>query len=117
AIALDRAGIDVGLIEGTPAGTMPAVFDQRNLSFADATVNALTALGVMPALRQPTGTIARIHASRAGDFGSVRMAAVDHGRTRFGEVVVARDFGEALETRLQALTHLQRYRPARFTGF
>lgn len=45
AIALDRIGLDVGLVEATPAGTPPAVFDQRNLSFAAATVNALSVLG------------------------------------------------------------------------
>ncbi|TXH65494.1 MAG: FAD-binding protein, partial [Thermomonas sp.] len=48
AIALDRLGLDVGMVEATPAGALPAVFDQRNLSFAEATVNALDALGVLP---------------------------------------------------------------------
>ncbi len=117
AIALDRAGIDVALIEGTPTGAMPTVFDQRNLSFADATVNALAALGVMQKLRAPAGSIRRIHVSRAGDFGSVKLDAADYGRERFGAVVVARDFGEALEARLDELKRLVRYRPARFVGF
>ncbi len=114
AIALDRLGIDVGLVEATPAGVMPAVFDQRNLSFAGATVNALTALGVMAKLRAPTGPIQRIHVSRQGDFGSTRLQATDYGREAFGQVVVARDFGEALEARLSESRHLTRYRPARF---
>lgn len=117
AIALERAGIDTALIEGTPAGAMPPVFDQRNLSFAEATVNALTALGVMQALQAPAGSIRRIHASRAGDFGSAMLEAADYGRERFGMVVVARDFGEALESRLAGLERLTRYRPARFLGF
>jgi 2-octaprenyl-6-methoxyphenol hydroxylase len=114
AIALDRAGRDVGLVEATPAGTLPAVFDQRNLSFAAATVNALTALGVMQLLGSATGAITRIHVSRAGDFGRVQMDAAQYQRPWFGQVVVARDFGAALETRLQSLAHLTRYRPARF---
>src|SRR5690606_938959 len=79
AIALDRAGIDVALLEATPGGAMPAVFDQRNLSFADTTVNALDALGVLQKLRAPPGDIRRIHVSRAGDFGSVRLDAGDYG--------------------------------------
>ena len=116
AIALDRLGLDVGLVEATPAGVMPTVFDQRNLSFAGATVNALTALGVMAKLRAPTGPIRRIHVSRQGDFGRVRLQAVDYGRETFGQVVVARDFGEALEARLSELQRLTRYRPARFVG-
>lgn len=114
AIALDRLGLQVGLVEATPAGRMPEVFDQRNLSFAAATVNALTALGVMAKLRAPTGPIRRIHISRQGDFGRVRLDAAGYGRDSFGQVVVARDFGEALEARLAELVNLTRYRPARF---
>jgi 2-octaprenyl-6-methoxyphenol hydroxylase len=114
AIALDRIGVDVGLVEAAPAGTLPAVFDERNLSFAEASVNALSALGVLQALRMPTGPIRRIHVSRSGDFGRVRLEAADYGRESFGQVVVARDFGTALEARLDELTHLTRYRPARF---
>ena len=116
AIALDRLGLDVGLVEAAPQGALPAVFDQRNLSFATATVNALTALGVMAKLRTPTGPIQRIHVSRQGDFGRTRLQATDYGREAFGQVVVAREFGEALEARLAELKRLTRYRPARFIG-
>ncbi|MFS8136663.1 MAG: 2-octaprenyl-6-methoxyphenyl hydroxylase, partial [Thermomonas sp.] len=91
-----------------------AVFDERNLSFAEATINALTALGVTPLLRTPAGSIRRIHVSRAGDFGRIQLDAHAHGREEFGRVVVARDFGDALEARLLQLTSLTRYRPARF---
>jgi 2-octaprenyl-6-methoxyphenol hydroxylase len=117
AIALDRSGLDVALLEAAPAGTLPAVFDQRNLSLAEASVHALQAMGVMARLRTPTGAIRRIHISRSGDFGRVRLEAAEHGRDRFGQVVVARDFGEALEATLASLTRLRRYRPARFLGF
>lgn len=116
AIALDALGVDVGMVEATEPGVLPAVFDERNLSFAEATVNALTTLGVMPLLRAPTGAIRRIHVSRAGDFGRVRLDASEHGRSEFGRVVTARDFGAALELRLSGLSHLTRYRPARFLG-
>ena len=116
AIALDRLGLQVGMVEATPMGVMPAVFDQRNLSFAGATVNALTALGVMDKLRTPTGPIQHIHVSRQGDFGRVALDAAEYGREAFGQVVVARDFGEALEARLTELTGLVRYRPAQFIG-
>lgn len=116
AIALDRIGVDVGLVEATPAGTLPAVFDERNLSFAEATVNALAALGVLQKLQIPGAPIRRIHVSRQGDFGRVLLDAIDYGREMFGQVVVARDFGQALEARLDELTRLTRYRPARFIG-
>jgi 2-octaprenyl-6-methoxyphenol hydroxylase len=116
AIALDRAGVDVALVEPTPPGALPEVFDQRNLSFADATVNALSALGVMRLLRAPTGPIRTIHVSRQGDFGRVRLSAADYGRDAFGQVVVARDLGEALEARLDECRRVVRYRPGRFAG-
>lgn len=116
AIALDAQGLDVGMVEAAPAGALPPVFDQRNLSFAEATLNALQALGVLPLMRAPTGPIRRIHVSRRGDFGRMLLDAQAYGRGEFGQVVVARDFGEALEARLLQLQHLTRYRPARFVG-
>lgn len=116
AIALDAQGLDVGMVEAAPAGALPPVFDQRNLSFAEATLNALQALGVLALMRAPTGPIRRIHVSRRGDFGRMLLEAQAYGRGEFGRVVVARDFGEALEARLLQLQHLTRYRPARFVG-
>ena len=116
AIALDRAGIDAGLVDAAPPGALPEVFDQRNLSFGEATVNALATLGVMRHLRTAPAPIRRIHASRQGDFGRVVLDARDHGRDAFGQVVVARDFGDALEARLGEARQLARYRPARFIG-
>ncbi|NOT89049.1 MAG: 2-octaprenyl-6-methoxyphenyl hydroxylase [Lysobacter sp.] len=117
AIALDRLGLDTALLEAAPPGALPAVFDQRNLSLAEATVNALRALDVLPRLRTLTGPIVRIHISRSGDFGRVLLDAADHGRAAFGHVVVARDFGDALESKLGDLPRLVRHRPARFLGF
>lgn len=117
AIALDRSGLEVALVEAAPAGALPTVFDQRNLSLAEASLHALRTLGVLSRLRAPTGAIRRIHISRSGDFGRVLLQAAEHGRDRFGEVVVARDFGDALEATLATLPRLRRYRPARFLGF
>src|SRR3546814_13544254 len=64
AIALDRLGLDVGMVEATPPGTLPAVFDERHLSSDAATSNAVEAPGVMSKRRPPTGAITPIHASR-----------------------------------------------------
>ncbi|MDQ3228638.1 MAG: 2-octaprenyl-6-methoxyphenyl hydroxylase [Pseudomonadota bacterium] len=116
AIALDGLGLDVAMVEATPPGTLPPVFDERNLSFAAATVNALTALGVMQKLPMPPAPIRRIHVSRSGDFGRVKLDAANYGREAFGQVVVASAFGDALEARLGELRNLTRYRPARFSG-
>src|SRR3546814_20372433 len=80
AIALDRLGLDVGMVEATPPGTLPAVFDERNLSIADAPINALEALGVTYKLRAPTGAINRIPDRRRADLS--RDSLVGHGRAR-----------------------------------
>jgi len=114
AIALSDLPLKVALVEPTPLGQLPAVFDQRNLSLAAASINALTALGVMHHLQIAPGLIRHIHISRAGDFGQIQLRASDYGRQAFGQVVVASDFGQALTTRLQQLPQLQHYRPARF---
>src|SRR5690606_13900018 len=115
ALALDRAGVPATLVEAAPAA-LPEVFDQRNLSFSETTVNALSALGVMARLQAPAGAIRRIHASRRGDFGRVLLDAADYGRDSFGQVVVARDFGHALAAALDAgSARLQRLR-ARVVG-
>ncbi|AXK72606.1 2-octaprenyl-6-methoxyphenyl hydroxylase [Lysobacter sp. TY2-98] len=116
ALALEPLGLDVALVDAAPAGEMPAVFDERSLSFAEATVNALDALGVMPRLRAAGGPIRRIVVSRAGDFGQARLEAERYGRTAFGQVVVARDFGHALEAQLDTVRSLTRYRPARLVA-
>ncbi len=116
AIALEPLNLRVVMLEAHAGTGMPPVFDQRNLSFNAATVNALTALGVLQLLEAPSGPIRRIETSRVGDFGRVVMQASDYGRSEFGRVVIASDFGRALEQRLSALKTLTRIRPARFTG-
>ncbi|WP_240096127.1 2-octaprenyl-6-methoxyphenyl hydroxylase [Thermomonas flagellata] len=113
ALALHGSGLDVALAEAAPPGAPPPVYDQRNLSLAEASVHALQALGVWARLAAPGGPIRRIHVSRAGEFGRLWLDAADFGRTAFGQVVVAADLGRALEAGLQALPGLVRYRPAR----
>ncbi|PJK04026.1 2-octaprenyl-6-methoxyphenyl hydroxylase [Lysobacteraceae bacterium NML71-0210] len=115
AIALESSGLDVALVEAAPAGELPPVFDERNLSFAETTCQALARLGVWQHLRSAS-PIRRIHTTRRGDFGKVVMAAREYGREAFGHVVTASDFGQALETRIAQVGNLQRYRPARFVG-
>jgi 2-octaprenyl-6-methoxyphenol hydroxylase len=115
ACALDGSGFDVALVEAVAAddGAQPRPsFDERNLVLADASLNALTALAVLGHLRQPPAPVQRIHVTRAGDFGAVRLNANDYGRAYFGGVVVARDLGQALESAVNALPGLTRYCPA-----
>lgn len=115
ACALASAGCDVALLEATdPQTALPPSFDERNLALAAASLNALTALGVLRHLATPPEPVKRIHISRAGDFGAVRLDAADYGRDALGGVVIARELGAALEARLTELPALARYRPVRF---
>lgn len=115
ACALDGRGYRVGLIETSLPSISPPGFDERKLALAAASVNALTALGVLPgaALLSP---VRRIHVSRAGDFGAVRLEASDSGRASFGSVLPARELGMALEHRLRELVDLQILRPQTVTA-
>ena len=112
ACALDGSGWRVAQVEASlPQDGAPG-FDERKLALALASLNALQALDVLPRLDTAPAPIRRIHVSRAGDFGAVRLAADAQGRDHFGAVVLARELGLALESRLASAAGLVRYRPA-----
>ena len=116
ACALDGHGLDVMLVEATPPrSAAPPSFDERNLALAEASINALSALGVWRHIASAPAPIRHIHVSSQGDFGSVRLDAPRRGLDRFGAVVVARELGAALEARLAELQTLRHVRPARVT--
>lgn len=113
ACALDGRGLRLGLVEASAPQAGAPGFDERKLALAAASLNALGALDVLPRLATPPAPIRRIHVSRAGDFGSVRLEASEHGREAFGGVVLARELGQALEARVAGVAGLQRHRPAK----
>ncbi len=110
ACALDGSGLDVALVEAEPANVpMIADADARSLGLAAASLNALRALGVLQHLPIPPEPIRRIHVTRRGNFGAVRLHAADYGRPEFGGVVPAPALGAALRRRvgeLHGLHHL-----------
>lgn len=113
ACALDGQGWRLGQVEASePAAGAPG-FDERKLALARASLDALQALGVLPGLATPPAPIRRLHVSRAGDFGSVRLDAAERGVEAFGGVVLARELGQALEARVARVAGLERLRPAR----
>lgn len=111
ACALEGRGFRAGLVEASLPSLPPPGFDERKLALAAASINALGALGVLAELAAAPSPIRRIHVSRAGDFGSVRLEASESGRDSFGSVVSARELGLALERRLSRLSGLQVLRP------
>ena len=113
ACALQGQGYRVGLVEASAPASRAPGFDERKLALAAASVNALTALGVFPPDSPTLSPIRRIHVSRAGDFGVVRLQASDSGRVAFGAVISASALGVALEARLAQLDGLQILRPCK----
>lgn len=112
AIALDGSGLSVALAEAAaPRVDLQPSYDERNLALARASLNALEALGVLDA-RSPATPIRRIHVSRRGDFGAVRLDHGELGLPAFGAVMPARELGNALLRRLDTCTSLARLAPA-----
>ena len=60
----------------------------------------------------PVQPIERIHVSRRGDFGSVRLDAAEMGIAAFGATIPARELGNALLRRLDRCSGLARLAPA-----
>jgi 2-octaprenyl-6-methoxyphenol hydroxylase len=112
AIALDGAGLHVAQAEAVPprADHQPS-YDERNLALAAASVNALRALGVLDAAA-PAVPIRRIHVSRRGDFGAVKLDASEMDLDAFGATIPARELGNALVHRLERCGELVRFAPA-----
>ena len=117
ACALDGRGFRTALVESSLPRESPPGFDERKLALAAASLNALASLGVLAHLSEAPSPIRRIHVSRQGDFGVVRLQAADVGRDAFGGVVAARELGQALERRLAALPDLQLLRPQTVSAF
>ncbi|MBS0569015.1 MAG: 2-octaprenyl-6-methoxyphenyl hydroxylase [Proteobacteria bacterium] len=114
AIALDGSGLRVGLVEAAPPTVdLQPSYDERNLALAHATVNALDAIGVWAQCGAKATPIRRIHVSRQGEFGVVRLDAADHGVDAFGATLPARELGNALLARLDECRSLQRVAPAK----
>ena len=113
AIALDGCGLSVALIEAAaPRVDAQPSYDERNLALARASVNALTALGVWPHVAARAVPIRRVHVSRAGEFGALRLDAHSQGVDALGAVIPARELGNGLLRQLDACTTLQRRAPA-----
>lgn len=113
AIALDVAGIAATLVEtAAPRTDAQPSYDERNLALARATVNGLDAIGVWRHAAAAATPIRHIHVSRAGEFGSARIDAGNHGVDALGWTLPARELGAALLRRLDECTRLTRLAPA-----
>lgn len=117
AIALNGSGFRVALVEAAaPCVDAQPSYDERNLALATASVNALTSLGVWTHAAASATPIRRIHVSRRGDFGAVRLDAAALGLGTFGAVLPARELGQALLRRLDECAGIVRIAPAQLVA-
>lgn len=113
AVALGRAGRRVALIEAfeRKSGNAPG-FDDRTLVVNAASLNILSNLGILGP-EMAACPIRHIEITRAGAPGHLRLAAEDYGRDRFGDVIVARELGQAMLSALSTSGNVTEYCPAR----
>ena len=117
AIALEQAGCDVAMVEmHAAAPTSEPTYGERNLALARASVNGLRSLGVWPRVAAQATPIRHLHVSRAGEFGSLRLAAEDLDLDALGWTLPARELGAGLQQQLAACSHLKHMAPARVTA-
>ena len=118
ALALGAAGLSVILLDSTPVERRAAPdFDGRAYALAAASVNALTALGVWPAVKdhaQPMTEI-RISDGRLGDPGPVRLRfeGADLDRAPFATLLEDRWLRGALLDAVAAHPRIEHRAPAR----
>jgi len=108
ACALAPLGFAVALVDAAPRSVLAG--DPRKLALAAASLNALSALGVLARLGTPPTPIRRVEVSRSGDFGRLCIEADEFGRPAFGGVVLAGDLGAALQRSVDALPGLRQVR-------
>ena len=117
AIALEQAGRDVAIVEvHAAAPSSEPSYGERNLALARASVIGLRTLGVWPRVAAQATPIRHLHVSRAGEFGSLRLAAEELGVDALGWTLPARELGAGLQQQVEACAELRRLAPARVTA-
>lgn len=117
AIALDQAGRDVAMVEvHAAAPSAEASYGERNLALARASVNGLARLGVWQRVSSQATPIRRLHVSRAGEFGALRLGADEVGVDTLGHTLPARALGAGLQQGIEACRKLRRLAPAWVTA-
>ncbi len=114
-VALAEQPLKVALIEAIPftARDQPS-YDDRPTALALGSQRVFARWGLWDALAAAATPIRRVHVSETGRFGVTRLQAEEYDVPALGYVVENRRIGEALAARLQAISNLQLFLPARF---
>ncbi len=115
--ALAPLGLDVTLLEAAPPRSdQPPSYDDRTLALGAASCRILEGLGLWPALAPNATAIRQVAVSELDRPGRVVLDADSMGLDRFGNVIEARVFGQAVLTHLESLPGVRYEWPVRATG-
>lgn len=108
AAALLQSGLKIALVEAK----LPNPQDPRLLALNYHSCQFLKNVGIWSALENKANAIERIHVSKKGRFGSVRLNREDVGLDYLGQVIPARDIEAALQQKLSQ-SEITLYQPAK----
>ena len=114
ACGLANKNIGVAVIEAvSPSVDDQPSYDERGLSLAPSSQRILNKLGVWSEIEPNANPIKQVHVSDRGHFGFVRMQAEMMKLDALGHIVVARELGRALLSRISAADNIDMLCPAR----
>ncbi|MEM1412586.1 MAG: FAD-dependent monooxygenase, partial [Pseudomonadota bacterium] len=117
AVALEPLGLRVTVLEALPPrGPAPPSYDDRTLALGSASCHILEGIGLWSQLAENATPIREVTVTELGRPGRVVMNAPEMGLDRFGNVIEARTFGQAVMKRVEALDGVRLDCPAVATG-
>ncbi len=117
ALALANSPYKVAMIEAVEsrAATQPS-YDDRTLAVAWTSCRILETLGIWDDLVSSATAIKEIYVSELNRPGKVQLKSADMGFANFGSIIEARAIGTALLQRLESVSNLSRFCPARLNS-
>lgn len=117
AIALQNSSLKLGLIEAQTLKTnsQPS-FDDRGIALSYGSQRIFQSMNLWPDIAPFATAIQHIHVSDRGRFGVTRLSAEKENVPALGQVLTARELGQALNKKLQTLSQLQLFCPSQVSG-
>jgi 2-octaprenyl-6-methoxyphenol hydroxylase len=117
ALALSGSDLRVALIEAVPhdSAAQPS-FDDRTIALSHGSCTVLRQLGLWAAIADDVFPIHKIHVSEQGRFGNALIDAAEQGIGELGHVIRGRELGRALWGRIEGLSALDIFCPARVSA-
>jgi 2-octaprenyl-6-methoxyphenol hydroxylase len=117
AVALAPLGLSITVIENSPVrDPSPPSYDDRTLALGAASCRILEGIGLWPSLAADATPIREVTVTELQRPGRVVLDAASMGLDRFGNVVEARAFGQAVLDHLRGLSRVAYRQPCRATG-